>query len=392
MSEPRAVRCAIYRGGTSRGIFFRENDLPYSQAIRSQILLSIFGSPDKRQINGLGGATSVTSKAVIVEPSPGHASGVQMLFGQVSIDSPIVDWGGTCGNLTTAVGPFAIDQGMIPAVEPVTEVSIYNVNTGKRVLARVPVRDGRALSEGDYAIPGVPGTGTRIDLEFLQPAGAFSGRLLPTGAPRECIQLEDGRSFTVSIVDAGNPVVFCYAPELNLRGTELPAELRSRRDVVQTLETIRSIACERLGIVASRADATQKSPGLPKIGVFSLPAPYQTMNADRINADEVDIVGRLLTMQTPHPSYMGTGAICTGAAAMVEGTIANELCTAAARKSGAMRIGHPQGVMEVSVKAAKQNGSVQIASATISRTARRIMEGVAYVPANLFIAAGERKD
>ena len=385
MSETNPIACAIYRGGTSRGVFFHENDLPYSQAVRTQILLNIFGSPDKRQINGLGGATSVTSKAMIIGPSRDRSCGVEMLFGQVSIDAPLVDWGGTCGNLTSAIGPYAIDRGIVPAIAPVTDVEIYNVNTHKRVLAHVPVRDGRALTQGDFAIPGVPGTGARIDLEFLEPAGSFSGHLLPTGRPRESVQLDDGRSFTVSIVDAGNPVVFCYASELKMRGTELPAELEARRDVMETLEAIRSVACERLGIVASRAEATKKSPGLPKIGVFSAATEYDTLNGRRMKVSELDIVGRLLTMQTAHPSYMGAGAICTGAAAMVNGTIVNELCGAEGRSTGRIRIGHPQGVMDVSVKAALQDGSVKIASATIARTARRIMEGVAYVSADFFI-------
>jgi 2-methylaconitate cis-trans-isomerase PrpF len=385
MCESKSVPCAIYRGGTSRGIFFRENDLPYSPAIRTQILLNIFGSPDTRQINGLGGATSVTSKAMIVGPSQTPGVGVEMLFGQVSINTPLVDWGGTCGNLISAVGPFAIDQGLVRAIEPITEVAIHNLNTRKTVLARVPVQHGRAVSEGDYAIPGVPGTGARIELEFVDPAGALGGGLLPTGNPRERIELDDGRAFTVSVVDAGNPVVFCHAVELKLRGTELPSEIEARHDVMATLEAIRSFMCERLGIVGSREEATRKSPGLPKIAVVSAPTGYDTIAGRRVNVDDVDIVGRLLSMQTAHPSYMGAGAICTSAASVVKGTIVRELCAARAREAGMIRIGHPQGVMEASVKAISNNGDVRIESATISRTARRIMEGVAYVPADRFV-------
>ena len=383
--------CAIYRGGTSRGVFFRDNDLPYPQPVRTQILLSIFGSPDIRQIDGLGGGTSTTSKAMIVGPSRTREADVEMLFGQVSVDAPLVDWGGTCGNLTAAVGPFAVDQGLVAAVEPFTQVAIYSVNTRKRVLARFPVCRGRAVYEGDFSIPGVPGTGARIELEFVEPAGAVSGRLLPTGNPRERIDLEDGRTFTVSIVDAGNPVVFCHASELGLRGTELPPEIERRPEVLATLETIRSIACERMGIVASREDATRRSPGLPKIGFVSAPAAYETSGGRRLNAREVDLVGRLLTMQTAHRSYMGAGAICTGAAAMIKGTIVNEVCSPGACDAGTIRIGHPQGIMDVSVKVAHQNGEIKIESATISRTARRIMEGFAYVPADRFVLAAQER-
>lgn len=385
LPEPRAVPCAIYRGGTSRGVFFRENDLAYPREIQTQILLNIFGSPDARQIDGVGGATSTTSKAMIVGPARDRNADIQMLFGQVSVNQPLVDWGGTCGNLTAAVGPFAVDHGLVAAVEPVTQVAIYSVNTCKRILSRFPVWRGKAVSEGDFSIPGVPGTAARIELEFLDPAGAASGRLLPTGKPCETIQLKDGRTFTVSIVDAGNPVVFCRASELGLRGTELPFELESLPEIMASLEAIRSIACERMSIVASRENATRKSPGLPKIGFVSAPVDYETSGGRRLNAGEFDIVGRLLTMQAAHRSYMGAGAICTGAAAMIKGTVVREACSQHGQQTGTIRIGHPQGVMDVSVRVALEQGSIKIESATISRTARRIMEGFAYVPADRFL-------
>jgi len=384
MCESRGIRCAIYRGGTSRGVYFLDNDLPYPQAIRTQILLNILGSPDPRQIDGLGGGTSSTSKTMIVGPSRLQGTEVQMLFGQVSLHSSIVDWRGTCGNLTTAVGPFAIDQGLVTAVEPVTEVAIYSVNTRKRIIARVPVSRGRAMTQGDYKIPGVRGTGARIELEYVDPAGSFNGRLLPTGSPRDVIELEGKRKFTVSIVDAGHIVVFCDAQELGLRGTELPSELEEKAQVMATLEAIRSVAAERIGIVSSRNEATRISPAVPKIGFVSAPATYHAMDGRLLTENDIDIVGRLLTMQTAHRAYMGAGAICTGVAALAPGTIVSDLAGARMRETGLLRIGHPQGVMDVSVKAALQNGDLKVQSATIARTARRIMEGYAYVPQNCF--------
>jgi 2-methylaconitate cis-trans-isomerase PrpF len=384
MSESRGIRCAIYRGGTSRGVYFLDNDLPYPEAIRAQILLNILGSPDPRQVDGLGGGTSSTSKTMIIGPSRLQGSEVQMLFGQVSLHSSIVDWRGTCGNLTTAVGPFAIDQGLVTAVEPVTDVAIYSVNTRKRIIARVPVSRGRAMTQGDYRIPGVRGTGARIDLEYVDPAGSFNGRLLPTGSPRDVIELEGKRKFTVSIVDAGHIVVFCHAHELGLRGTELPSELEEKSHVMATLEAIRSVAAERIGIVGSRSEATRISPAVPKIGFVSAPAAYPTMDGRLLAENDIDIVGRLLTMQTAHRAYMGAGAICTGVAALAPGTIVSDLAGPRMRETGLLRIGHPQGVMDVSVKAALQNGDLKVQSATIARTARRIMEGYAYVPQNCF--------
>jgi 2-methylaconitate cis-trans-isomerase PrpF len=384
MCESRGIRCAIYRGGTSRGVYFLDNDLPYPQAIRTQILLNILGSPDPRQVDGLGGGTSSTSKTMIVGPSRLQGTEVQMLFGQVSLHSSIVDWRGTCGNLTTAVGPFAIDQGLVTAVEPVTEVAIYSVNTRKRIIARVPVSQGRAMTQGDYKIPGVRGTGARIELEYVDPAGSFNGRLLPTGSTRDVIELEDKRKFTVSIVDAGHIVVFCDAQELGLRGTELPSELEEKSQVMATLEAIRSVAAERIGIVNSRSEATRTSPAVPKIGFVSAPAAYHAMDGRLLTESDIDIVGRLLTMQTAHRAYMGAGAICTGVAALAPGTIVSDLAGVRMRETGLLRIGHPQGVMDVSVKAALQNGDLKVQSATIARTARRIMEGYAYVPQNCF--------
>jgi 2-methylaconitate cis-trans-isomerase PrpF len=386
MHETEMVRCAIYRGGTSRGVFFRNNDLPSHQTVRTRVLLSIFGSPDVRQIDGLGGARSPTSKAMIVGPTRVENADVEMLFGQISITSPLVDWGGSCGNLTAAVGPFAVDYGLVTATEPLARVRIYSVNTKKWVIAHVPVRHGRALSEGDYSIPGVPGTAARIDLEYLDPAGSFTGRLLPTGRPSEVIRVDDGRRFTVSIVDAANPVVFCDAREFGLQGVELPADLESRVEVMSTLEAIRSIAAERIGIVQDRRHATGQSPGLPKIGFVSAPVTYTTLAGTEVHAGDIDIVGRLLSMQTAHRSYMGTGAVCTAAAAMISGTVVNEVSLNSNADRDIVRIGHPYGVMDVQISADRTNNETRIASATIGRTARRIMEGFAFVPKDRFIA------
>jgi 2-methylaconitate cis-trans-isomerase PrpF len=263
-------------------------------------------------------------------------------------------------------------------------VAIYSVNTRKRIIARVPVSRGRAITHGDYKIPGVHGTGARIDLEYVDPAGSFNGRLLPTGSPRDVIELEGKRKFTVSIVDAGHIVVFCNAHELGLRGTELPSELEEKSHVMATLEAIRSVAAERIGIVGSCSEATRISPAVPKIGFVSAPAAYPTMDGRLLAENDIDIVGRLLTMQTAHRAYMGAGAICTGVAALAPGTIVSDLAGPRMRETGLLRIGHPQGVMDVSVKASLQNGDLKVQSATIARTARRIMEGYAYVPENCF--------
>jgi 2-methylaconitate cis-trans-isomerase PrpF len=353
------IRCAMYRGGTSKGVMFRENDLPFAEDDRTKILLRVFGSPDPKQIDGLGGATMQTSKAMIVGPAAVADADVQMTFAQISLKDASVDWNSVCGNMTSAVAPFAINEGMVRAVEPVTSVRIYSVNAKKYVTAHVPVQDGKALNTGDFAIPGVPGAGARIDLEWIDPAGSLTGKLLPTGNPRDTVTLQDGRQFTISIVDAGNLTVFCDARELGLQGTELPAEFDANKEWQATIEELRSAGGELCGV---------KTPGMPKIGFFATPT-----------AGDVDITARLMSAQLMHKSYMGAGAVCTSAAAAIEGTIVHALRARETKNRELVRIGHPAGVMDSTVKSRRENGATVIESASFARTARPLMEGYAFL-------------
>ncbi len=389
MSETRPLRCSILRGGTSRGVFFLVNDLPRERAAIERILLNVFGSPDVRQINGLGGATSQTSKSALIGPPTRPDADVDYTFAQVSVTAPLVDWGGNCGNISSAVGPFAIDQGFVRAEEPVTTVRIHNTNTKKIIVAQVPVVDGRAALEGDYAIPGVPGTGARIQLEFAEPGGSVTGKLLPTGRPCDEVAIGDGRRFQVSVVDASNPTVFFRAEELGLAGTELPAEIERRTDVTDVLEEVRGVVAEWLGIVGDRRDATRLSPGLPKVGFVARPQDYQTSVGARLRADEMDLQGRLMSMQTAHRSYMTTGAICTAAAAFVEGTVVHEAVRADRPDRSRIRIAHPYGVMDAIVRLGARGAVPEILGIAVGRTARHILDGQVYVPHDLFETASE---
>ncbi len=371
MSETEMLRCAIYRGGTSKGVMLRENDLPKDEEARTKILLRIFGSPDLKQIDGLGGATMQTSKAMVVGPAAAANADIQMTFAQISLKDASVDWSSVCGNMTSAVAPFAINEGMVRATEPLTSVRIYSVNADKYVTAHVPVKHGKAASEGDFEIPGVPGTGARIDLEWIDPAGSITGKLLPTGHPRDEVTLKDGRRFAISIVDAGNLTVFCDAAELGLRGTELPAEFDANRELQATIEEIRSIGGELSGLAAS--------PGMPKIGYVASPAGYTGLGGRKVAAEDMDILARLMSAQLMHKSYMGAGAVCTSAAAAIEGTVVNALRARATRDSDMVRIGHPAGVMDSKVIARTANGETVIESGSFARTARRIMEGFAFL-------------
>lgn len=379
MTETEMIRCALYRGGTSKGVMIRENDLPRSEEDRTRILLRLFGSPDPKQIDGLGGATNQTSKAMIVGPSAAPNADIQMTFAQVSFKDASVDWSSVCGNMTSAVAPFAINEGMVRATEPLTSVRIYSVNADKYVTAHVPVHNGKAVDKGDFEIPGIPGTGARIDLDWIDPAGSITGKLLPTGHPRDEVTLKDGRRFTISVVDAGNLTVFCDARELGLCGTELPAEFDANKEMQATIEELRSIGAELSGLVANRADAARQSPGMPKVGYVAAPRGYSGIGGRKVAAEDVDILARLMSAQLMHKSYMGAGAVCTSAAATIEGTLVNELRAPATRHSEMVRIGHPAGVMDSKVIARVENGETVIESGSFARTARRLMEGFAFL-------------
>ena len=390
-----AIPCALYRGGTSRGLLFLEEHIPHERDAASAILLRAFGSPDARQIDGVGGATSLTSKAMIVGAEPGTDADVRMLFAQVGVAVPAVDWGGNCGNMTSAVGPFAIESGLVPVVEPITTVRIRSVNTGSLVHAHVPVRDGRVLTGGDCAIAGVPGAGAGIDLEWLEPGGSTTGRLLPTGHTRDRFLLSDGREIEVSIVDAANPMVFCAAQSIGLTGTESPVELEAAHQAMQWLEEIRSIAAEVLAIVPDRADATRVSPGLPKVAFVSPPSAYQTTSGERRAADTHDFQARYLSMQTAHRSYAAAGSICTAVAARLPSTVVQACATGATGATGqpdVVRFAHPAGVMTITIRMRGTGTDVEVESATVQRTARRIMSGAVWVPASLATSASDTAD
>ncbi len=381
MTDVVPVPCSILRGGTSKGVFFRHDALPTDRAAIERILLDVFGSPDVRQIDGLGGATSQTSKAAIVGPPSRPDADIDYTFAQVSVVDALVDWGGNCGNISSAVGPFAIDEGFVAATGDSTVVRIHNTNTDKIIVAHVPTDDGRARVVGDLAIPGVPGTAPRILLEFTDPAGSVTGRLLPTGRPRDEVELADGRLLEVSVVDAANPVVFLRASDLGFAGTELPAEIEARTDATARLEEVRGIVAEWLGIVDDRSEATRRSPGLPKVGFVAPPADYRTTEGSDLSAGALDVVGRLMSMQTAHRSYMATGAIATAAAAVVSGTLVHEAARPVAQRPehDGLRIGHPYGVMGTVIRADVTTDPPTIHGVAVARTARHILDGTVWV-------------
>lgn len=376
------IPCVIMRGGTSRALFFHDKDLPQNEALRDRVILSAFGSPDLRQIDGLGGATSSTSKVAVIKKSDREDADIDYFFGQVSIDSSVIGKTMNCGNISSAVGPFAIDEGLIEPLEPVTRVRIYNINTNKIINARVPVEKGKAVTEGDFSIDGVPGTGAKILLEFNNPQGAVSGKKLPTERPLNVIEVEN-KLYEYSFVDAANPVVFVHASQLGLKGTESPYEFEQRADwkeISNILEVIRCHAAVLIGLAQDVSDAHINSQTLPKVGIFTEPVDYVTPDGKEIKKEDIDIVGRLFSMGRMIQAYMGTGAICTIVAANTQGTLVNKIVGIEENgKCEKLRIGHPFGIIEVESELETKPNGVEVKCAMIGRTARRLMDGFVYV-------------
>jgi methylitaconate Delta-isomerase len=371
------IRCIFMRGGTSRGAYLNEKDLPSDPKLRERLILAIYGSPDVRQIDGLGGADPLTSKVAIVGPSTHPNADVNYTFGQVRIDDTTVDFAGNCGNISSGVPAFAIDEGLVATLEPVTTVRIHNTNTDAIILADVLVRDGIALVEGDAAIDGVPGTGAPVLLDFGEGASTLGMGILPTGSPTDVLDTEIG-TVEVSLVDAGNLGVFVQPSAFGIAGTELPAELTG--EMLAKMESVRSAAAVRLGLVDAPKRAAEVTPAVPKLYVMSPPADYMDLAGRTVRADQINVVGRGLIMRVPHQAYAASIVICTATAAQILGTIVERVSKPDPEHPGRIRIGHPSGVVIGEAVVEWENGKPVLRRAAIERTARRIMEGIVYVP------------
>jgi 2-methylaconitate cis-trans-isomerase PrpF len=384
MGEFRKIPVVIQRGGTSKGVYIHEKDLPKDQKLRDKVILAIFGSPDRRQIDGLGGADPLTSKVAILSASERKDADVNYTFGAVDINEPIVDYKANCGNISSGVGPFAIDEGLVKAKDPETMVRIYNTNPKKILKAYVSTDRGKTKYLGDYAIDGVPGTSAKILLDYSETAGAVTGKLLPTGHPTDSVSIPSIGTIEMSIVDAGNPVCFIKPEVLNFSGIEGPLDQKVI-DSLDKIELIRGTAAKMIGLTDDPTQARIKTPALPLLVFVSQAAPYTSFtDGHRIEAGEIDFVARLFYMQEMHKTYAGTGTVCTGAAAMIEGTLVNQVTSLNAKETGMVRIGHPGGVIPIEVEVEKTADGFRLKKAAFGRSSRRIMEGFVYVPEGLF--------
>ena len=365
--------CVYMRGGTSKAVIFHEKDLPEDQSKWDEIFLKVMGTPDVKQIDGMGGTVSSTSKVAIISKSDRPDVDVNYTFRQVDIKIPNVDKKANCGNISSAVGPFAIDEGLVEAVEPITVVRVLNTNTNKIIEEHVRVEDGHAMVHGDEAIKGVPGTGSRIDMYFVDPAGAGTGKLFPTGNRRDNFDVPGYGPIEVSVVDCSNTIVFIRAKDLGIKGTEL-VELNNNLDVMEHIERIRCMAAEKCGFVEHWEDAQTKSTSLPKVSIVSAPQDYIDMDGDNTPADTMDLCVRAISVGSLHKAYPITVTIGTGAAALLEGTIVNEIVKPVPGQS-VVRLGHASGVTNVDVKIEGD----KVIKGGVTRTARRIMDGFVYV-------------
>jgi len=384
MADYRRIPCVIQRGGTSKGVYLHEKDLPKDPELRNKVILAIFGSPDIRQIDGLGGADPLTSKCAIIGPPERSDADVNYTMVQVDITKPILDFNGNCGNISSGVGPFAIDEGLVPVKEPETVVRIYNTNTKTILKAFVQTDQGKSKYLGDYAIDGVPGTGSKILLDYSATEGAGTGKFLPTGNTIDFISIPSIGKIEVSIVDAGNPSCFLKPEVLGLSGIEGPFD-QGVINSLDTIELIRGTVAKLLGFVDDAAKARTESPTYPMIAIVSEPANYTSFtDGSRIEAGQIDFVSRYFFMQEMHKTYPGTGTVCAGAAAMIEGTLVNRVCSPRAKETRTVRIGHPSGTISIEVDVANTAEGPRLKMAAFGRTSRRLMEGFVYVPERLF--------
>ncbi len=367
------------RGGTSKGFFVRKADLPIDpdHELFEEFLLELYGSPDPLQIDGIGGSHSHTSKIMIISPTERSDADVEYTFGGVGVENPVIEWGGNCGNLTAAVGAFAVLEDLVDVTAPETVVTLYNTNADAIVEQEVPVtEDGVPRIYGDYHIDGVPGTGARVDSHFIDPAGGVLGAALPTGNPVDTVEV-DGEAIRTSVVDVTNVVAHVRADEIGLTGRELPEDLRTDPDLMDRLERIRGAICVELGLVDDPADAELEYPIFPHLSIVSEPQSYVGTGGDtRVEAEDIDITARVISMQDPHHAYAMTSGLCLGAAANIPGTLVSEVVRNPDDEW--TTLGHPKGTMSVGAIVHDNGTQPTIDRVSIGRTQRPIMHGSAY--------------
>ena len=388
------IPATYMRGGTSKGVFFSLKDLPEAAQIpgpaRDALLLRVIGSPDPydKQIDGMGGATSSTSKTVILSKSIKADHDVDYLFGQVSIDKPFVDWSGNCGNLSAAVGSFAISNGLVEASRiphnGVAVVRVWQANIGKTIIAHVPITNGEVQETGDFELDGVTFPAAEVQVEFMDPAAeeeGGGGSMFPTGNLIDQLEVPGVGTFQATMINAGIPTIFVNAADIGYTGTELQSAINSDPQALQMFETIRAYGALRMGLI-SNLDEAAKRQHTPKVAFVAKPADYIASSGKAIAAADVDLLVRALSMGKLHHAMMGTAAVAIGTAAAITGTLVN--LAAGGVERTAVRFGHPSGTLRVGAEASLENGEWVVKKAIMSRSARVLMEGYVRIPGDSF--------
>lgn len=384
------IPATYMRGGTSKGVFFKLDDLPEAaqQAgrVRDQLLLRVIGSPDPyaKQIDGMGGATSSTSKTVILAKSQQPEHDVDYLFGQVSIDQPFVDWSGNCGNLTAAVGSFAISNGLVDAARipdnGICTVRIWQVNIQKTIIAHIPITQGQVQETGDFELDGVTFPAAEVQIEFLDPAddGEDGGAMFPTGNLVDTLEVPEIGRFQATFINAGIPTIFLNAEDIGYTGSELQDAINGDAKALARFETIRAYGAKQMGLIQDISEAASRQ-HTPKIAFVSKPKQYVSSSGKTITEQDTDLLVRALSMGKLHHAMMGTAAVAIGTAAAIPGTLVNLAAGGGARE--AVRFGHPSGTLRVGAQAIQENGLWVVKKAVMSRSARVLMEGWVRIPA-----------
>ena len=378
-NEVLTVKCSIVRGGTSKAVFIMDNQLPKDQKKRDRIILALFGSPSLRQLDGLGGADPTTSKVAIIGAPTHPDADVDYTFGQVSMQDFFVDYGGNCGNISSAVGPFAIYYGLVQAIEPVTEVKIHMTNTGHLLTAVVQVANGKPCVDGDCVIGGVPRSSAPIDMDWSKATGCITGKMLPTGNAKDVFKV-GGKDYTVSIVDGGNTGIYVKAADFGLKGTESPDEINNNQKLLTDIEELRGRVCAKIGLADKWEEAKIKTPYNPFVILLSEPVDHKTYTGAMIAKKDADIVARPFNMQIAVKAYPGTITAATGCAARIKGTLVHEMIGEEALKKEQLNIGHATGVITVTSVAENDDSAIPVMKKlSFVRTARILMEGYAFV-------------
>ena len=378
------LRAVFMRGGTSKAVMFRREDLPREQALWAPIFLGVIGSPDPngRQLDGMGGGISSLSKVCVIGPPSRPDADVDYTFAQVSVKDASVDYSGNCGNMSSAVGPFAVDEGMVTAHGDEAVVRIHNTNTKKIIVSRFRMDDGAAAVDGDFVLPGVAGTGAPVRLDFLDPGGAGTGKLLPTGNTLDELEAGGYGRIEASMIDAANPCVFVPAEALGMAGVEMPDEIEANGDLLARLDAIRLAASVRMGISRTTDDARRK-PSIPKVAMVAGPHEARTLAGERLDADAADVTVRMISVGQPHRAVPLTGAMCLAVASRLSGSVVNRVARRPNSADDPVRIAQPSGLTVVGAAVRREGDAWRAAHATVYRTARRLMDGAVYVRASM---------